>query len=441
MIEKKENPLRQTSFLKSAARIVGASTLLGAVCFAGGDAALGAAPDPGLAPAQETAAAPKPSTDYRIFWKDGVKFETADKAFTAEFGGRIHYDWIWQSADEELGAFEVDDDATFDDGARFRRARMHIAGKMYEHMLYKIEFDFAGGSAGFRDVYLGTTLYDFATIKVGHFKEPFGLEQLTSSNNITFVERSLPDAFTPAFNAGAMVNNSFADERATWAFGVFRDTNDQGRIADNSGYGFTGRLTAVPLWNEEDHSLVHLGLSATHRTAGEDGFGYSSRPENNLAPVLVDVEVPDADDTTVLGIEAAWNLGSLSIQGEYMMADVSSDAADDPGFSGFYGMISYFITGERRPYRRSAGTFDRVRPAKNWGKDGCGAWELAARYSSIDLEDGAVDGGQLDDITGGVNWYLNPNARVMLNYVMAEVESGGADADANAVLLRFQVTF
>ena len=121
----------------------------------------------------------------------------------------------------------------------------------------------------------------------------------------------------------------------------------------------------------------------------------------------------------------------------------------DPDFSGFYGYFSYFLTGENRKYKKENGVFSRVKPNKNfhWGRGkGKGAIELAARYSELDLSDEEIDGGRLQDLTLGVNWYLNPNTRVMLNYVRANVDRLVNDIrldDDNADLLsmRFQVDF
>lgn len=103
--------------------------------------------------------------------------------------------------------------------------------------------------------------------------------------------------------------------------------------------------------------------------------------------------------------------------------------------------LSYFLTGESRPYKKSAGCFDRVRPKKNFawkGERGPGAWELAGRYSWLDLDDAAVDGGTLQDFTLGLNWHLNPNTRVMWNYIHANAEDQG---DADIFGMRLQIDF
>ena len=113
---------------------------------------------------------------------------------------------------------------------------------------------------------------------------------------------------------------------------------------------------------------------------------------------------------------------------------------DDVTFNGFTVQGSVFLTGENRVYKTSEGKFSGVKPAKNFDPEGegSGAVELAARFSRLDLEDGDVTGGVLQDVTLGANWYLNPNARVMVNYVYADLEDVGA---AHIGQTRFQVTF
>ncbi len=98
-----------------------------------------------------------------------------------------------------------------------------------------------------------------------------------------------------------------------------------------------------------------------------------------------------------------------------------------------------FVTGEHRNYKSSISAFDRVKPKKNFGKDGgAGAWEIAFRYSEIDLDDTDIHGGNLDNISVWLNWYLNPTTRLMFNYVLANVEGSG---NINILQMRAQVDF
>jgi phosphate-selective porin OprO/OprP len=101
--------------------------------------------------------------------------------------------------------------------------------------------------------------------------------------------------------------------------------------------------------------------------------------------------------------------------------------------------VSYFLTGEHRSYSKNKGAFDRVKPKQNFGLDkekGWGAWEIAGRYSYLDLSDGGISGGELDDFTLGVNWYLYPNVRIMGNYIFADLDDVG---ETSIFQMRFQV--
>ncbi len=376
------------------------------------------------------------ATDLEMSWKNGIRFQTEDKAFSFKLGGRIMNDWAFMSEDDEVKAAvgELQDATT-----EFRRARLYISGTIYDKIIFKAQYDFAGGDADFKDVYLGLKkLPAVGTLKVGHFKEPFGLEELTSSKYITFMERSLPIVFTPSRNTGIGVNNTALNKRLTWSAGAFLDTNDYGDEAGaENSEAVTARITGLPWYRGKD-GLLHLGLSYSYRDAKDDAVRFRERPEAHLAPRFVDTGDINADSENRFGIEAALVHGPLSIQGEYMGTQVDALSGPDPEFSGYYGYVSYFLTGEHRAYKNSTGAFDRVKPKTNFGKGGIGAWEVALRYSQLDLNDAPITGGELKDITLGVNWYLNPNVRAMLNYVGADLDTVG---DADILQLRFQIDF
>jgi phosphate-selective porin OprO/OprP len=383
-------------------------------------------------------------TDFRVFWKEGLRLETPNKDFTMKVGGRIMNDWGWISEDDGIKAdADIGDQ---EDGVEFRRARLYISGLIYGNIEYKLQFDFAGGDADLKDAYIATRL-PIGKIKVGHFKEPFGLEELTSSKYITFLERSLPtEAFSPSRNAGVMLYDSALDERMTWAAGFFREADDNGNIEDDGGYSVTGRVTGLPLYADDGASLVHVGASYSYRDTTRDtsdggldadAARFRSRPEAHLFDRFVDTGNFASDRVDLVGLEGAWVEGPLSVQGEYMFAN--ADVSSDGNFDGYYVQASYFLTGEHRKYKPSAGAFSRVKPKNNFGlKDGLGAWEVALRYSSLDLDDGEIAGGELDSVTAGLNWYLNPNMRIMWNYIHAQKDGVG---DADMVLMRWQVDF
>ncbi len=383
------------------------------------------------------------SNDFRFFWKEGLGFETPNKDFQFKVGGRLMYDFGWISEDDDLKTDLGDDQH---DSSETRRARLYFSGLLYDNIDFKLQFDFAGGDADLKDAYLGLRDFGFGKIRAGHFKEPFGLEELTSSKYITFMERALPiEAFAPSRNAGVMFYNAAFDERMTWAAGIFRNTDDYGddKDEDDGGYSATARLTALPIYEDKGASLLHFGVSYSSRdtahnsTLGRDATRFRSRPEAHTFDRFVDTGNFASDHMDLYGFEGAWVSGPLSIQSEYIFAD--ADASSDVNFNGYYAQVSYFLTGEHRNYKPSSGLFSRVKPNKNFGAEGgLGAWEVAARYSSLDLDDGSISGGKLDDISVGLNWHLNPNTRLMWNYIHADKDNIG---EADMFLTRLQIDF
>ena len=354
-------------------------------------------------------------------------------------------DWGWMRQDSDVKRHTKADTTEIGDlldGTEFRRARFYISGLIYGNVDYKLQFDFADGSAVLKDAFLGIRDLPVGYLKMGHFKEPFGLEELTSSKYITFLERALPVAFAPSRNTGFMLSSTAYDKRMTWAAGVFRDTGSTGSTGSDTsegGYNLTGRVTALPWYEEKGAKLLHVGAAYSFRNP-KDTLAYDSEPEAHLAPDFVETGSLTVDKVGLLGLESALVYGPFSVQGEYMMADVDGkDGSSNPTFDGFYVQGSYFLTGEHRNYSTSSGAFSRVKPKENYKYGaGLGAWEVAARYSQIDLSDSGVSGGRLKDITLGLNWYLNPNMRIMWNYVRSKLDGVG---DANLALMRLQIDF
>lgn len=259
---------------------------------------------------------------------------------------------------------------------------------------------------------------------------------------MTFMERALPNAFAAGRNTGLMLHNAELDNRLTWAAGIFEDADDFGdSFNDFSDYNVTARVTGLPWYEEEGRKLLHLGLSYSHRFRSEDNtdFRFRARPEAHITDArIVDTKEFAADDVDLINPELALVLGPFSLQGEYFYTSVDAADTDDPDFDGYYVYGSYFLTGEHRKYKASRGHFDRVKPKQNFHptEDGWGAWEMGLRYSTIDLTDEDITGGEADNITVGLNWYRNPNVRVMCNYVNCDLEDrvgDEKDRDGNVI--------
>lgn len=379
------------------------------------------------------------AVELKASWKEGIRLESADQEFNLKIGGRLMNDWMFATEEDPLIASGI----SAEDGTEVRRARLEISGTIYRRMDFKAQFDFAGGEVSVKDLYASLIMVPWVgMIRVGHFKEPFSLEELTSSKYITFMERSLPaEAFAPSRNSGLMLANHLLEDRMTWAAGIFSEVGDDAKSNEDGNVAFTARMTGLP-FRMDAFTLVHLGLAYSYRNAPDETGRFQSRPESHLQNRFVDTGPFGVDAVNLIGTEAAAVMGPFSVQGEYQQVRVDSLTGNDPDFYGYYVFGSVFLTGENRPYDEDEGTFGRVRPRRNFlaKTAGPGAWELTVRYSSLDLSDASISGGKLDDITVGVNWYLNPNTRVMLNYVRADLDQT-VSGTADILQTRFQVDF
>ncbi len=375
---------------------------------------------------------------WKVYWKDGFRIQRNDKLHSLKIGGRIMLDAAAIHQDNDVEA-AIGGNGT---GVEFRRARLFVSGTLYERLIFKAQYDFADGEASFEDVYMGLKdVPALGTVRVGHFKQPFGLDQLTSSKYIVFMERSA-QAMEEGRNTGIGANNSILAERMTWAAGAFRVTDSFGDgFGSGSNYNVGLRLTGLPWAPEDQTRLLHLGAAYIHGFRNSaDGQRFRQRPETHQASFYVDTGTLPSDGGGILGAEAALVCGPYSLQSEYLYTFLDRDGASDVDFWTAYVHASAFLTGESRAYDRTQGVFTRISPKHNFDPENghWGAFQIAGRFSYVDLDDKNVKGGKLREVTAGLNWYLFPNSRIMLNYIWADLENVG---DTHISQMRFQLDF
>ena len=385
------------------------------------------------------AEAPEPSAlDLSASWKEGLRLNSQDGNFKLRLGGRTAVDSAWFSDDSELQNAVGNQQ----DGIEFRRAYLYMSGLINGWIEYKSEYEFSGDQVGFEDVYVGFTKIPYlGKIRFGHIDEGFGLELRTSNRHTTFMERALTHAIIPGTNTGVLAKNLIMDDSVFFNIGVFRDTDGRGSDSGDGAYNFTGRLVGLPINENDGTELLHLGISGSHRNPDE-AVRFRSKPESNLSNFrYVDTLDFLADNEDLIGLEFAWIHGPLSFQSEYVLDSVDTQQGGDANISAWYAFVSYILTGESRFYDLGSATFDRPRVNKSFREGGPGAWEVAARFSSIDLEDNSVHGGKQDDVTLGLNWYINPNTKLMFNYIRALIDHDNYDGDLDIFQMRAQVDF
>lgn len=354
-------------------------------------------------------------------------------------------------------------------GADFRRARLGAKGSVTDAMDYFMQMDFGFfGRPTFTDLWVDfKETSPLGTIRVGQWKQPFGLEVVSSFRYTTFMERSsLFQAFTPFRHVGLGFYDHSADLNRTWALSYLRTGQDQfgGSLSTDGGNGLTGRITELLWYNDCGDEYLHVGgayflnappngrarfRSIPELYVGEfvvptgEPIGTSGQPVPDVAngtPFFVDTGTLTGTSLVhTVGTEALWVHGPLSWQTEAMGAFVDTASVGNGFLYGAYSQVGWFLTGEHRPYDRKAGAIDRVIPYNSLTRCnyGLGAWELATRWSYLDLSDGAINGGLMQNATFGVNWYVNPYCKCVFNYVHSWAESrpirNGAFVGANTI--------
>lgn len=368
-----------------------------------------------------------------ITMKDKLEVKSGDGDFSMRVGGRIQADASTYSEDVRRQ----------NDGTEMRRARLFVQGKLWNAWKYKLQYDFVStGSSGIADAYIQYSGLPWK-IKVGHFKQPFSLQNMTSSKYITFTERGLPHLFTPGRAIGVGVGRSGKN----WSLnaGLFGESIDAASGDEDEGFAIGGRATYAPILAKQQH--LHLGTSFSYRFSGSiDSISFSDRPESHVTNVKeVSTGSINADTNLRMVAEAAYTEGPFSLQGEYYYVDIDRDSStlSDLTFSGYYVEGSWFLTDDMRNYSGNKGSYGKVKPASIVGKGGIGAWQLAARFSRVDLNDADITGGDAQNFSLGLNWFATNNIRMSANYVnVLDVSGGSGNGDEpEAFNLRAQVEF
>lgn len=341
------------------------------------------------------------------------------------------------------------------DVADFRRARLAAKGKVADNVDYFMEYDFAfPGRPSFMDVYADfADLAPVGRLRVGQWRQPFGMDAQTSVKELMFLERALPFALVPFRQIGIGLYDTAMDQQMTWAVSGYRFPTDVfGNANGDSGYGFTTRETVL-LYDGGCDRTLHAGAAYTYNRPSNAATRLRSTPEvgftqldftttNFPVPFFVDTNAIATDSYQIYNLELAGTRGPLFFQSEYYGANLDPVAGGGLDFNGAYAQVAYCLTGESHAYNKAAGVYGRIIPHRNYGHCGVGAWEIAARWSYLDLTDGAVTGGEITDYTLGLNWYLNRYTKFQFNYIHVDLERPAAvDSDANVFAARAQLDF
>lgn len=347
----------------------------------------------------------------------------------------------------------------FNDGTQLRRARLGVDGTIQKDWAYRLEVDVGNasrddattGEIDVKDAYIQYKGIEKTTITLGQHKTPNTLQQAYSSTDTLFVESPLfVEAFTNRTTAGgdykAGISAKYSDINWTATLGVFGENYSiNGGTSPNTykdeGWGPAARLTWAPVNGVKE--TLHLGASAYWRDTGgrsASAVRFRSGPEVSVDSTrLVDTGNIAANDYSFVGGELAGQYGPLYLESEYGRTDVNRVTGSNVSFDGGYVGASWVITGENREYKD--GAFARIKPKESFSpsKGGWGAWEIATRYSTLDLNDDNIYGGKEDNYSLGLNWYPNNYLRFLVDYVRFDARKSGVETEGDAIVTRLGV--
>lgn len=424
------------------------------------------------------------------YWEYGPVLESSDKAYRFHFGGRFDFDNSWYEQTATLPFL-------LQDGVTMRRARLVADGAIGDRVDFVTEVNFANiqdvtnsstttaiGSVGLTDFYVTFKQVPILeNLRIGHFKQAIGLEHETSANDLYYMERSPGhDAFFQPYQrvTGLKVFDSYWDERATASLTVAQDGKQTitpfafGTGTDNCVAA--GRLTALPIYADEGQRLLHVGIGCSY--GGTDhNFELASRPlvragagSQQVPNIIQTGSFFTSDPVQILNAELAAVVGRFALSAEYqfvratdLFAHYSDGQFSDPRgngtYQGMYVEMGFFLTPDYRRYDKREGTWDRqiVQSAPIETATGgpmlltnCTPVQLVCRYSYLDLASGdpvltstsGAEAGVENDITAGLDWYINSQVHFVVNYVYTHLDYvDNTSGNINALGCRVHVDF
>jgi phosphate-selective porin OprO/OprP len=392
--------------------------------------------------------------------RDGFSIKSADNAFVLKLRGYLQFDGRFFSDDKQKPGID-----TF----TLRRVRPIFEGTVYKIFDFRIMPDFGQGTTSLYDAYLEARLAPYFKVRAGKFKPPVSLERLQSATDLMFVERALPTNLAPNRDLGIQVSGDVAGGVMCYAAGVFNGTVDLGNQADadnNNSKDAEGRLFVQPfLTSGGPLKSLGFGVSATtgihegtltapglpsYRTPAQQPF-FSYRSDGTAAGTVL------ADGRhTRFSPQGYFYSGPFGLLAEYIQSKQEvrrGTVSADLDHTSWQTAASWVLSGDEASFRgvNPKKVFDPA--ARTWG-----AFELTARYSRLDLDakafplfaNPASSPRSTRAWAVGLNWYLNKNLRVMLDYERTQFDGGATGAAAGSIadrvpekilFSRFQISY
>lgn len=284
-------------------------------------------------------------------------------------------------------------------------------------------------------------------LRAGNIQEAFSMDLLNSFKDLSLMNRAqVVNAFAPGHHLG--LQGVYEDKQWLLTGGVHfqksmtlgnKENSDSNlQKGQNEGYSLTGRAVWMPQNNSKEKGL-HIGVAASYATPKTD-VGKDTPPKTvrysqsestiNKIKFMDTGYITDVNNTRLMGVELAGYYGPWKFQAEYIQQDVNRNHGFvDESFSGFYVQSSCLLLGGKQDYNNSRGAFNQPLIGKK------ADIELALRFDRLDMNGKVIKGGVSNQYTAGMNYYINENLKVQLNYYYI------THKDYNSLNVRVQLRF
>jgi phosphate-selective porin OprO/OprP len=374
---------------------------------------------------------------------DGFSFSSADTNFVLKLRGYVQTD----------ARFYLGDNIPANDTFLMRRVRPIIEGTVYKYYDYRIMLDFgsaitssASNNGFLQDAYLNVHYWPQFQIQVGKFKPPIGLERLQSGANLLFAERGYPTQLVPNRDVGVQLHGQILDGVFAYQAGVFNGVQDAASgdsdVGSDDHKDVAGRVFLQPFKKSSVEPLKGLGVGVAGTWGNQAGTlpGYKTPGQQTFFSYVTGAGTNanvTADGTHWRIVpQAYYYWGPFGVFGEYALSsqNVRGDAGGGaPTFRNPHNRAwqvagSWFLTGEQN-------SFNPVKPEHplNFANHDWGAVELAARYGELAVGQElfgspafatSPSANKAKSWGVGVNWYLNKNIKLTLDYDQTDFKGG-----------------
>ncbi len=377
-------------------------------------------------------------------WRDGFFIQNDNGDFRLQIG-------VFAQAD---GRFALDDtDEAVTNMFAVRRMRPYLRGRVAQRFEFFVNPDFAGGTLTLYDAYIDTRFSNAFRVRLGKAKSPVGHERLIAASTQLFFERAFPTAIAPNRDIGVQVLGDVAGGIFSYQGGLTNGSQDGGNtdLDTNDGKDLVGRIVVRPWAKNVKSPLNGLGFALSGSTGSQSGVLATPIFRTATVQQIFFAYVGATGDGRRNRVSpyAYYYRKGFGGFAEYIRSTMpvrKGNLREDIAHQAWQIAASLVLTGENA-------TEAGVRPTNNFdfGKGHWGAFQVAARYHVLSVDEAAIRLGfatagsshEAKAWTGGLNWYLNPYIKYVVNFerTVFDGDADGPRQAESALAFRMQLYF